>query len=64
MLLVMKHNQTGLLFMSISLLLGVFSFELGRYIHSLKVLGMALSFVLMLIGIVLFFREELNKHKK
>ena len=57
----MNHNNkthyTGLLVMSIGGLMGIFSFELGRYIHSLGSLGLFLSSILMLIGTVLHFKK-------
>jgi len=58
MLLIMKHNQTGLLVMSIGGLIAVFSFELGKYIHhNIGYLGVTLSFIIGLIGIILHFKN-------
>ena len=58
MLLIMKRNQTGLLVMSIGGLIAAFSFELGKYIHhNIGYIGISISFVLMLIGIILHFKN-------
>ncbi len=53
-----KTSQTGLLVMSIGGLMGIFSFELAKYIHSIGLLGLVLSSIIMLIGTVLHFMKS------
>lgn len=61
----MKHNQIGLFLASIGLLLGLFSFELGKYIHhSIGYFGVLLSFILTLVGIIFIFKDLKEYRKK
>jgi len=54
----MKHDQTGLLVMAIGGLIGLFSFEFGKYIHhDIASIGMTIAPILMLIGIILHLKN-------
>jgi hypothetical protein len=63
----MKHNEIsrGSLMMSIGFLMGLFSSVLAIYYPNIRYIGLGvlLSFVIVLIGQVLFFRD-LKKYKE
>lgn len=61
----MKHNEInrGLVLMSISFLMALVFFVLGLHYPNIGDVGVLLSFLIMLIGQVLFFRN-LKKYKE
>ncbi len=61
----MKHNEItrGAVLMSTGFLLALFFFIIGLHYPNIGHIGIQLSFVIMLIGLVLAFRD-LKKYKE